>query len=478
MKLEQLKEKVKNGLRFHVDSREVRAGDAFVVTYENVKFVGHAINCGARYIVIPPEFKDVVKDFSGDIIFVENSKKIVGDLAALYYGTYKQNFLLIGITGTNGKTTTSYLIEHLLKNLGMNVGVIGTINYRWNNNIIKSKLTTPGCIELHSIISDMIKDKTDAIIMEVSSHGLDQDRVAGLKFDYAVFTNLSQDHLDYHKNMDEYFRAKLKLFDEYLRDKQTAILNLQDPYGIKIKESIQKKYIGYGFKSNGLTRDGNIIGELVKSTQDGQKIRCFYKDKEWEIDFPLLGSYNVLNLLAAQGVGIAMGIRPQVFKCFEHVSQIPGRLEKVTNPYGLNIFIDYAHTPDALENVLKTIRSMGFEKVITVFGCGGDRDKKKRPLMGKVAEMYSDIVVVTSDNPRGEDPELIINDIISGLDNCGKLIKEMDRKKAIEIALSLLSQEDVLLIAGKGHEDYQEIEGVRYPFSDRAVVEEILGTWK
>lgn len=478
MKLEELKEKIKNGLKFHIDSRKITPGGVFVVTSENVKFIDHAIKAGAKYILLHPNFKDFVKNFNGHIIFVEDSKRLLGELAALHFGTYKQNFLLIGITGTNGKTTTSYLIEHLLNDLKINVGVIGTINYRWKNNIIKSKLTTPSCIELHSIISKMMQDGVDAIVMEVSSHGLDQDRVAGLKFDYAVFTNLSQDHLDYHNDMEEYFKAKLKLFNDYLREKQTAVLNLQDPYGIKIKENINKKYIGYGFKNKKLTEEDCILGEFLGFTSMGQKIRCYYKELWWEINFPLLGSYNVLNLLAAQGVGIAMGVKPNVFKCFEHVKQIPGRLEKVINPYGLNIFIDYAHTPDALENVLKTIRSMDFERVITVFGCGGDRDKKKRPIMGKVAEMYSDIVVVTSDNPRFEDPEVIIDEIIWGINNSVKLIKEIDRKKAIERAISLLSKKDALLIAGKGHEDYQEVKGVRYPFSDRIAVEEIIGTWK
>ncbi len=470
MDLEELKQKVRQGLRVEVDSRKVKDGDVYVVFQENRKYLKDAIKRGAKYIVVQPEYWRG-RDISNiDVVFHSDTRQALGELAGAYFGTERQNFVLIGITGTNGKTTTSYLIEHMLKNVGLKVGVIGTINYRWMDRVESSYLTTPGCLELHRIISRMKNSGVDVIVMEVSSHGLSQDRVAGLKFDFAVFTNLTQDHLDYHKDMEDYFKAKYRLFSKYLRERGWAIVNLDDPYGSKIYSTIARS-LGYGLLNKG---ENSLCAEIIKESRGVQKVRCFYGDIWWEMDFPLAGRYNVYNLLAAQGVGLKMGLKKDVFKCFENVSQVPGRMEKIENKKGIHIYIDYAHTPDALERVLGSIREMNFKKVITVFGCGGDRDKTKRPLMGRAASMYSDIVVVTSDNPRGEEPHKIIEDILLGIDGKCELVIEANRKKAIEKALFMAEKGDVVLVAGKGHETYQEIKGIRYPFSDRDVVEELI----
>ncbi len=478
--LEELKQKVRQGVKVTANSKEVEKGSVFVVFEENKQYLFDAVDRGASYILMEPNHKELLGDRQRDIqiIFSSNIRKDYGELVAAYFGNEHQNFALIGITGTNGKTTTSYLVEHLLKNIGLKVGVIGTINYRWMDKVEDSKLTTPGCFELHSIVSKMRSDGVDVIIMEVSSHGLAQDRVSGLEFDFAIFTNLTQDHLDYHKNMEDYFKAKSKLFTTYLRKKGVGIVNLEDKHGRYLFDLLGDRAIGYGFKGCTGDRSGRYLkGEIVKSYREIQLLRCLYEHRQWEVSIPLLGRHNALNLLAAQGVGLAMGIKPEAFNVFNSIHQVPGRLERVDNPLGLDIYIDYAHTPDALERVLESIRELNYKRIIVVFGCGGDRDKIKRPLMGRVVSRFADLIVLTSDNPRGEDPEAIIQDILPGIDNQIPVTIEVDRKKAIKQALYLMEKGDVLVIAGKGHETYQEIGGKRYPFCDRDVVEEIVNSW-
>ncbi|GAB6887009.1 UDP-N-acetylmuramoyl-L-alanyl-D-glutamate--2,6-diaminopimelate ligase [Desulfothermus okinawensis JCM 13304] len=476
MDWEALKQEVRQGLRVRIDSREVEPGDLFIVLEENKRFVKDACINGARYFVVGPEHKDLIPQIEDvQIVSVLDPKRSLGDLAAAYYGTEKQNFILIGITGTNGKTTTSYFLEHLLTHVGLKVGVIGTVNYRWLDYVEDSVLTTPGCMKLHEIIAKMRSQGVDAIIMEVSSHGLAQDRVAGLKFDFAVFTNLTQDHLDYHRDMEDYFSAKAKLFYKYLRHKGTAIINLDDPYGQKLVNVLDKKIIGYTISSKNMEK--SISAHILSSFRGMQKVRFSYETREWEIQTPFIGTHNVYNLLAAQGVGLAMGLKHEVFKCFEENFKIPGRMEKVENSKGLNVYIDYAHTPDALARALMAMKDMNFKRTIVVFGCGGNRDRDKRSKMGEAASKYSDVIVVTSDNPRFEDPKKIIEDILPGINSSKPLVVEVDRKRAIQKAIEIMEKDDALLIAGKGHETYQEIKGVRYPFRDKKVVLEILDSW-
>jgi len=479
---QELLDKVRRGLKVSVNSSMVREGDVFVLLKENKKYLTHAIDMGAGYLVVDSDYEEKelegIKERGVKVLHRPDAKKALGELVAAHFGTERQDFILIGITGTNGKTTTTYLIEHLLNSVGLKVGVIGTINYRWLDRVVDSKLTTPGCIELHSIISRMRQDGVDVVIMEVSSHGLAQDRVAGLKFDFAVFTNLTQDHLDYHKDMEDYFKAKAKLFNSYLKKRAVAIINYEDEYGTRLIKSLGNRVIGYGIKDCPVDGIECLRGEILQTSRGFQLVRSRYRDKEWRVSFSLIGKHNCLNLLAAEGIGIAMGLKPDAFLALENIKQIPGRLERVLNPFDFDIFIDYAHTPDGLERVLRAVKKMDFKRLIVVFGCGGDRDRSKRPLMGKVASKYSDLIVLTSDNPRSEDPEAIIEDIVPGLNSKVPVIFEVDRKKAIEKALSLMEKGDALIIAGKGHETYQEIKGKRYPFSDRGVVEEIINSWK
>ena len=478
MEWEVLKQKVRQGLKVQVDSRKIEPGDLFVVLDENKRFIEDAYKKGARYFVVGQKHKECIPKMEDrEVIYVHDPKKSLGELASAYFKTEKQDFILIGITGTNGKTTTSYFIEHLLKYVGLKVGVIGTINYRWLNHLQDAPLTTPGCLELHEIISKMRSEGVDAIVMEVSSHGLSQDRVAGLRFDFAVFTNLTQDHLDYHKDMEDYFLAKSKLFQKYLRKKGTAIINVDDAYGKRLIKNINKKVIGYTISSNDSNVKNLLCAEILMSFRGKQKVKFRYRNESWELQVPFIGKHNVYNLLAAQGVGLAMGIKAGVFQCFEQKFNIPGRMEKVENKQGLNIYIDYAHTPDGLERALKAVRQMDFKRVIVVFGCGGNRDRTKRAKMGKAASKYSDVVIVTSDNPRFEEPVKIIEDILVGINGSRPYFVEDDRKKAIQRAIEMLNKDDVLLIAGKGHETYQEIKGVRYPFMDKEVVLEILDSW-
>ncbi len=433
--------------------------------FNAAEFIPEALERGAFRVITGDENSI---EYPGEKVLRHYSPALaLGDLATAFYHTDSLRIGIIGITGTNGKTTTSYLLEHILKNNGFRTGVVGTVNYRWAGNVFEAPMTTPDCLKLHEMLARMDKDGVEMVIIEVSSHALAQDRVAGIDFDTGVFTNLSQDHLDYHQDMEKYFLAKSKLFlSSHRKSSFRAVINADDEYGRILLKSLHRA-ISFGLEESGSVR---LRGRLIKNDRTGVTIECEYRNQKWTISSPLSGRHNGSNLLAAQGAALSMGLGPEHFACLETSGQAPGRLEKVINQCALDVYVDYAHTPDALENVCLSLKSLDYRRLIVLFGCGGNRDKTKRPLMGKAAAGLADVVFLTSDNPRDENPMNIIEDIKPGLNGCKELYIEPDRKKAINMAIGFMKPGDALLVAGKGHETYQEVKGIRSPFSD---VEEI-----
>lgn len=396
----------------------------------------------------------------------------LGELARARYDTDRLPVTVAGITGTNGKTTSVYLLERIFSALRQKVGVIGTISYRWPGHEQDAGLTTPGCLETHQLLSRMARDGVGTVFMEVSSHALDQQRLAGIDFECVMFTNLTQDHLDYHGDMEEYYKAKSRLFLPPVEGRAAAI-NGDDPYGRRLISEVPKAFC-FCLECEPVNSCRHLKGEILENSTKGLRLAMHFEGKSWELSSPLIGKHNAMNLLGAQATALAMGVTPECFPVLESYAGVPGRFERILNNKGLDIFVDYAHTPDALENVLKALRSVGFKKVITLFGCGGRRDRGKRPLMGRAVAGYSDVAVLTSDNPRDEEPLSIMADVEPGLQGCPKIYKEPDRRKALELAVSLMRPGDALMVAGKGHEAYQVIGNVRYPFSDQKILTELL----
>jgi UDP-N-acetylmuramoyl-L-alanyl-D-glutamate--2,6-diaminopimelate ligase len=369
---------------------------------------------------------------------------------------------LAGITGTSGKTTTAYLLESIASAAWKNPGLIGTIEIRYGGEIIPANVTTPGSVELFGMLDDMARKNVDICIMEVSSHALDQGRVDGLMFDAGVFMNLSHEHLDYHKNMQEYLNAKKRLFTEYLRG--SAVINIDDSAGKSLKIEIQNA-ITFGNSKN-----ADIRPNSVRTDEGSMIINLETPRGRFELASNLLGRFQVYNIMAATGAAISLGIDTvAIIEGIANLRFVPGRMEPVPNSRGLRILVDYAHKPEALENALEAAKVLSHGKVHTIFGCGGDRDRAKRPLMAAIAEKYSDTVIVTSDNPRTEDPNAIIKEILAGFSPGYNPIVEPDRATAIKLGVGLMEAEDLLIIAGKGHEDYQIIGTKKYPFDDRAM---------
>jgi len=471
-----LKAKVATGVRVWSDSRKVRPGDVFValpgVNVDGAKFIKDALEKGAAYVLAGPGVS-LPAAAKATLVVHEHPRQALGELAAAYFGDPTSKIDLIGITGTNGKTTVSYMLEHLLSKAGRKVGVIGTISYRWPGFHLDAPLTTPDCWQAHELISNMIEAGVDTVVMECSSHALDQDRLAGLKFDVAVLTNVTQDHLDYHTTMDHYFKAKSKLFNDQPAKDKVGVVNFDDAYGRMLLQQRENTY-GYGLDYPNVGQGPGLTGYLKKYDRSGLHLAMSFEGQRWEIKSPLVGRFNASNLMAAQTVGLALGLKPKRLQALESFNGVPGRLERVPNKKGLDVFVDYAHTPDALENALSALKELNFGRILCVFGCGGNRDKTKRPLMGEAVCRFADVAVVTSDNPRDEDPVDIINDIKPGLTTCAGVMEEPMRRKAIRMAVEEMEPGECLLIAGKGHETYQEIKGRRYPFSDVEAVKEIL----
>ncbi len=475
--------------KIRIDSRAVQKGDIFVaisgISEDGIKYIPAAVKAGAATIVCcgENEFTSTAAQEGVKIVQCENSRKALWQMASAYYNTEANckinNVQIIGITGTNGKTTSAFLLEHLFTKLGHKVGVMGTVSYRWPGNEIEAPLTTPDSITIHSMIASMIKDGVDIIIMEVSSHALEQDRVGGIDFSGAIFSNLTQDHLDFHEDMNSYFEAKAKLFTTLPKKDKAIAINSDDEWGKKLL-SLCPQALDYGLQNFENTSLNYVRAKIVSMSPQGLHLQMKWCEKKWEIKSPLVGAFNALNLLGVQTLALGLGVEVEGLKHLEDFYGVCGRLERVQNAQNLNVFVDYAHTPDALVNVLQALRTAGFEKIITVFGCGGDRDRTKRPLMGKAVADNTDIAILTSDNPRFEKPEDIIADVLPGLQSCEKLevLVHVERREATKKALELLkssnTNDTAVLIAGKGHEDYQIIEGVKYPYSDQKTVQELL----
>lgn len=473
---EQLLNEAAAGRAIRTHSGKVEPGDIFVALpgerVNGTYFVPEALERGASWAVIPPLGAEG-RQADTRILHHPDPRQALGELARIRHRTWERSASLIGITGTNGKTTVSYLLEHLLRENGFQVGVMGTISYRWQGHEEQAALTTPDCLTLHETIDRMDQSGAGVICMEVSSHALEQNRLAGISFDTALFLNLTQDHLDYHGDMEAYFQSKSRLFSRHLGQAGRAVVNMDDPYGrrLQCEQGIER---GFGLSSACSELAWCLQGRLLRADREGLRLQMACGERSWQLQSRLIGVHNGSNLLAAQAVGLLMGLGEEQLAALETFRGVPGRLEWVENSAGLHVFVDYAHTPDALENVLLSLSGLDFGRIIVVFGCGGDRDRKKRPLMGRVVSRHADIAVLTSDNPRHEDPRAIMDDVLPGMDGRARVIEEADRRRAIELALEELGPDDVLLIAGKGHEDYQQIGDTRLPFSDTAAVQELL----
>ncbi len=436
-----------------------------------------AVVCEARHLSLLESL--VPAGDSLAVALVDSQRAALGQLAAAAHGTDLACPEVIGITGTNGKTTTTYLLEALFAALGKKTGVIGTVSYRWPGFSQNAPLTTPGCLALHGLLADMRGAGVDVALMEVSSHALDQQRVAGIGFSGALLTNVTQDHLDFHGGMEEYFEAKARLFRPQAAggvplDGKACACNADDAYGRRILAERPGR-IGFGLHASPAPGSRHLKGTITSLTPAGIGLVMEFEGRRWELSSPLVGGFNAMNLLGAQALALALGHAPEEFASLAGFSGVPGRLERIGNPAGAGVFVDYAHTPDALINALSALRDAGFRRIVAVFGCGGNRDRTKRPLMGEAVARLADVAVLTSDNPRHEKPEDIIADVLPGLASCREVVVEPNRRAALAAGLALVSgPEDALLVAGKGHETYQQIGDVKIPFSDQDTLRELL----
>ncbi len=408
------------------------------------------------------------------LLEVAEPSKAFGEAASKFHGEPSQQLLVCGVTGTNGKTTSTYLLEALLGAWGQRAAVIGTVENRFGDYRLESAHTTPDAPVLQQTFRDFASRGATAVCMEVSSHALDQDRVWGTRFTAALFTNLTQDHLDYHHDMEEYFQAKARLFLEY--PVQVRAIHQDDAYGKRLAALCVAQ--GHDVITFGASHCNVNHGELRVSAAgiEGKlSINHAGKSFAFEIKSPMIGAFNVQNLAGAVAVSIGLGIPPTVISAaLASAGQVPGRMEKVPNTHGVTVVVDYAHTPDALEKALSTLKKLGPKRLLCVFGCGGDRDPGKRPQMGAIAERLADVVFVTSDNPRTENADAIIDAVLSGFTEPARARRINDRRAAIAEAISILRKGEILLIAGKGHEDYQIIGTQKLPFDDRLVALENL----
>ena len=459
------------------DSRAVGAGDIFVavpgVAEDGKRYIADAVKAGAGIVVCRPgvDADALAAGTNCRVVRHKNPREALWRLAAARWGTEGLKIKVMGVTGTNGKTTVACLLEHLFTEAGDKVGVMGTMSYRWPGHSEPAPLTTPDPVTVHSLLARMAKAGVNVAVMEVSSHALAQQRVGGVSFCGAIFTNLTQEHLDFHKDMESYFSTKAKLFLEMPKHNKVMAVNADDAFGRRLLE-LCPRALSFGLQKRASGR--HLWGEMLAAGPQGCNLRMHMGETDWTLTSPLVGAFNASNLLAAQALALELGLDPQHLKALEQFHGVCGRLERIENSLGLDVFVDYAHTPDALINVLKALRAAGFLRIITVFGCGGNRDRSKRPHMGEAVARYSDVAVLTSDNPRFEDPEAIIQDILPGLAKARELHVEIDRRAATAKALDMLKKGETLLLAGKGHEDCQIIQGVRHHYSDQAVVRELL----
>ncbi len=473
----------------HYDSRKVKPGGLFVALTgfhtDGHDHINDAVGRGAVALLVDRPMTAPVATLQ-----VSNTRQSLAALAARFYGYPSRELVVIGITGTNGKTTTSYLIENILAAAGLKVGVIGTINYRFGGKKADAPVTTPEALDLQRILRRMRTEKVTHVVMEVSSHALALNRIDGCELDVAVFTNLSQDHLDFHKDMIGYWACKKRLFTEILSigPKQAiarAVINRDDPRGDQLARELALPVVTVG-----LGEENNVRPIQVDMGQNGIRGSLHLENNivgrapaHLRFHSSLTGEFNLENILCAAGACAAINIAPDAIRAgIENTRSVPGRLEPVENDAGIYVYVDYAHTPDALENTLKTLKRIAAGRLICIAGCGGDRDRGKRPRMGRIAVGLSDLTILTSDNPRSEPPMAIIEDMLTGINNGFRpytadtlpgptdrpgYVVEPDRRQAIRLGIGVATYGDTVLIAGKGHETYQIIAGRKNPFDDR-----------
>jgi UDP-N-acetylmuramoyl-L-alanyl-D-glutamate--2,6-diaminopimelate ligase len=457
------------------DSRRVQRNGLFVALrgekFDGHNFIEQAIEKGASVIVAEREQKFP----RATCVVVENTRAALADLSAAFYRLPARKLKLVGVTGTNGKTTTTFLIQHICEKAGLRCGLIGTVRYQIGERVLPAARTTPESLDLQELLAQIVNAGCRAAAMEVSSHALAQDRTRGLEWDVAVFTNLTQDHLDFHGTMKNYFESKAKLFTQLplqpKKRKPVAVVNIDDRYGEQLIGKIDKtvSIVTYGMSARADFRASNYRMEF-----GGTSYRLDARGKSYLVRIPLIGRFNVANSLAALAAvnALGIGVREAVLSLGKS-PQVPGRLEMVPAKRQFQVFVDYAHTPDALLNVLKTLRDLEPRRLIVVFGCGGDRDREKRPLMAQVADLNADYAIITSDNPRKEDLAAIISQVEKGF-HSSHYEKIVDRAEAIARAIALAQPRDIVLIAGKGHETYQEFADRTVPFDDIQVARRAL----
>jgi UDP-N-acetylmuramoyl-L-alanyl-D-glutamate--2,6-diaminopimelate ligase len=454
------------------DSRKVEPDGLFVavrgVSSDGHDYIQNVIEKGAAAIIC----EELPAGDYGKctVIQVKDSSEALGIIASNFYNNPSTKLKLVGITGTNGKTTTVTLLYRLFKSLGYKTGLISTVENIINDRVIPSTHTTPDAIVLNKLLADMLNEGCTHCFMEVSSHAAVQRRIAGLHFSGGVFSNITHDHLDYHKTFDEYIRAK-KIFFDGLPNDAFAVVNIDDKRGRVMIQNTRAKTYTYSLVSM-----ADFKGKLISTTMQGLEMDIDH----FQAWFKLIGNFNAYNILAVYSTAVLLGEdKEEILMQLTSIDPAAGRFEQFSSESGIHIIVDYAHTPDALKNVLETITQLKEKnKVITVIGCGGNRDPFKRPIMADIACKYSDHVLLTADNPRDEDPQVIIEEMMKGVRivDKKKVLSVLDRKEAIKAACMLAAKGDIILIAGKGHETYQEIKGVKYPFDDRIVVKEMLDT--
>lgn len=461
------------------DSRAVKGESLFVaVKGEHVDghgFVEQAIKAGAIAVVAQ------VPVASGPLPFVRvnDSRKALGLLGSRFHGDPSTHLKMVGVTGTNGKTTTTYLCKALLEGRGQRVGLIGTVGYQIGQETFPAPHTTPGALDLQALLAKMVEYGLTAAVMEVSSHALALDRISGCEYDMAIFTNLTQDHLDFHHTMEEYFQAKLQLFTGLAGGKKTgkrALVNMDDPRGAAIRTACPVPVWSYALESQ-----ADLKAEHVRLSLTGTTFTAATPSGSFLVESRLVGEHNVYNLLGAIGVALHDGATiDQICEATAHITNIPGRFERISSGQDFTVVVDYAHTEDALLRLLTAAQTVKTDRIITVFGCGGDRDRGKRPKMGRVAVEYSDVVILTSDNPRTEDPMVILHEVEVGVREALARRNHVqyhlipDRREAIGEAVREARRGDMVLIAGKGHEDYQIIGTKKLHFDDREVAREAI----
>lgn len=452
------------------DTREVVDGSLFIAVI-GAKVDGHdlinsAIEKGAKVIIHSKDITDIKEGVA--YLKVEDTRECMAIIAKAFFNIQDKDLTFLGVTGTNGKTTSTYMMKHILEYVGNKVGLIGTIANYIGQKRIETAMTTPEAIDLFRLIKDMREAGCQYCLMEVSSHAAAMGRVEGLNFSRGMFTNLTQDHMDYHKTFENYYNAKFK----FIKEAKSTVINCDDEYGKKMLDTLYETNIDDNVVTSYGVENGYVRAKNLKLESNGSEFDLYIGDEfKGRAKLHIAGLYNIYNALGVIGMLVVGGYVSvnDVIGAFETMKAVDGRCERVYHDkMECTVVVDYAHTPDALENILKTMKEVTKGKIITVFGCGGDRDRTKRPIMGNIAAKYSDIAIVTSDNPRTEDPKVIIDDIVAGITDSHTVIE--DRKDAIEYACRIARKDDIVVIAGKGHEDYQIIGTTKHHFSDKETV--------